>query len=120
LRDFNHKHQYYSNKESKKLKICVFSDSSELGKIAKDGSKLSVEKIAHAALIDVDKDGTEAAAATLIEITFLREKPIAYALKVVIIGCCYMTVALQYLHHKAESSFFGVLLNALPLDSLSF
>ena len=86
MHDFNHKHQYYSNKERKKLKFFIFSDSSELGKIAKDGSKLSVEKIAHAALIDVDKDGTEAAAASLIEIVFLREIPIAYALKLGSLG----------------------------------
>jgi serine protease inhibitor len=45
-----------------------------------------VEKIAHAALIDVDKDGTEAAAASLIEIVFLREIPIAYALKLGSLG----------------------------------
>jgi serine protease inhibitor len=47
-------------------------DNAELARFSTDGSKLSVDKIAHAALIEVDKEGTEAAAATVVEISFLR------------------------------------------------
>lgn len=49
----------------------VFSGESELEKISTDNSSLRVESIAHAALIEVDREGTVAAAATVIEISFL-------------------------------------------------
>ncbi len=50
----------------------LFPGEAELERMSEDGSKLAVDKIAHAALIDVDKDGTEGAAATVVEIVFLR------------------------------------------------
>ena len=57
----------------------MLAEDSELMKISKDGSKMSVGKIAHAALIDVDKEGAEAAAASTIEIVFLRKISLEHA-----------------------------------------
>jgi serine protease inhibitor len=54
------------------LHVELFPGEAELERMSEDGSKLAVDKIAHAALIDVDKDGTEGAAATVVEIVFLR------------------------------------------------
>lgn len=49
----------------------VFSDQAELGRLSTDASNLNVDSIKHAAIVEVDKEGTEAAAATVVQITFL-------------------------------------------------